>query len=31
MTQQEIQKSNQQLINDGEVITIVDYVKKLNE
>ena len=30
MTQQEIQKFNQQLINDGEVITIVDYVKKLN-
>ena len=30
MTQQQIQKFNQQLINDGEVITIVDYVKKLN-
>ena len=30
MAQQQIQKFNQQLINDGEVITIVDYVKKLN-
>ena len=30
MAHREIQKFNQQLINDGEVITIVDYVKKLN-
>ena len=31
MTQQEIQAYNQKLVNENEVITIIEYVKKLND
>ena len=31
MTQQEIQAYNQKLVNGNEVITIIEYVKKLND
>ena len=31
MTQQEIQTYNQNLVNKGEYITIIEYVKKLND
>ena len=31
MTQQEIQAHNQKLVNENEVITIIEYVKKLND
>ena len=31
MTQQEIQAYNQKLVIEDEVITIIEYVKKLNE
>ena len=31
MTQQEIQAYNQKLVNENDVITIIEYVKKLND
>ena len=31
MTQQEIQVYNQKLVNEDEVVTIIEYVKKLND